>query len=123
VFSPPSKTKWKPLAFAGIALLFIGAGWLFWLGGFSQIGSQDFLPHGSDFLWNKDLLTLHVVSDTVIFIAYLSIAATLALLGYRERRKMPLGWLIVAFVLFIVVCADACDGHCRPVDAAVLAGR
>ncbi|SFS03507.1 PAS domain S-box-containing protein/diguanylate cyclase (GGDEF) domain-containing protein [Granulicella pectinivorans] len=105
MFSPPSKTKWKPLAFAGIALLFIGAGWLFWLGGFSQIGSQDFLPHGSDFLWNKDLLTLHVVSDTVIFIAYLSIAATLALLGYRERRKMPLGWLIVAFVLFIVVCA------------------
>jgi diguanylate cyclase (GGDEF)-like protein len=105
VFSPASKTKRKPLAFVGIALLFIGAGWLFWLGGFGQITSQDFLPHGGDFFWNKQLLTLHVVSDTIIFVSYLAISATLTLMVYRERRKMPLSWFVLAFGMFIVACA------------------
>lgn len=92
------------MAFAGVAMLLIGAMWLFVPGGIQQIGSRDFLPHGVCFLWNRQLLTLHVVSDLLIFASYLAVSATLGLLVYRERKHMPLRWLFVAFGLFIVAC-------------------
>jgi len=104
VFSPAFKTRWKPLAFTSVVALLIGAVAIFWPGGITQWNSQDFLPHGACFLWNKQLLTLHVVSDSIIFVSYLAISASLALLVYREREHIPLGWLFMAFVLFILTC-------------------
>jgi hypothetical protein len=39
--------------------------------------SGDFMPHGFCYLWNPGLVWLHLVSDTLISISYLSIPITL----------------------------------------------
>src|SRR5262245_703669 len=61
------------------------------------------LPHGVCYTWNPALLWTHVVSDTLIGLAYISIPATLLHL-VRRRTDMPFDWLIVLFALFIVSC-------------------
>src|SRR5881392_3534499 len=40
-------------------------------------GPTGFMPHGHCYLWNQDLLTLHLVSDALITLAYFSIPFTL----------------------------------------------
>jgi hypothetical protein len=54
------------------------------------------MPHGYCFLWNPGLVGLHVVSDLLIALSYLSIPFTL---GYfvRKRRDLPFhGMFILA---------------------------
>jgi diguanylate cyclase (GGDEF)-like protein/PAS domain S-box-containing protein len=79
--------------------------WLWEPDAIRQLTSQSYLPHGFCYLWNPRLLTLHVVSDTIIFFSYLAISGMLAWLLYAERRRIPLAWVFVAFGLFIVACA------------------
>lgn len=50
--------------------------------------SGDFMPHGFCYLWNPRLVGLHVVSDTLIGISYLSIPVTLFYFS-RKRRDAP----------------------------------
>ena len=45
-----------------------------WKGFFS---SGDFMPHGYCYMWNRSLLGLHLVSDALIFLSYVSISLTL----------------------------------------------
>jgi signal transduction histidine kinase len=66
--------------------------------------AQGFLPHGFCFLWNQPLLWTHVVSDVLIGVAYVVIAATLVHFIRTARRDLPFSYIFVAFGLFIVAC-------------------
>ena len=62
-----------------------------------------FMPHGHCYLWQTDLVALHVSSDALIALSYLSIPVTL---GYfvRRRRDLPFAKVFWAFAAFIVTC-------------------
>src|ERR1700761_8728031 len=62
--------------------------------------SGQYLPHGVCYLWNKQLLALHVTSDVVIWLSYVAIAVTLTWIAYKNRREIPFGWMFGAFGLF-----------------------
>lgn len=65
--------------------------------------SDNFMPHGHCFLWEPQILWLHVVSDAIIGAAYFSIP--LALLFFiRKRKDVPFHHLFILFGLFIVLC-------------------
>ena len=64
-----------------------------------------FLPHGYCIAWIPGLLWLHVASDSLIALAYLSIPLTL-LHFVRRRRDLPFSWLFVLFGAFIVACGS-----------------
>ena len=65
--------------------------------------SGDFMPHGFCYLWNPGLVWLHLVSDTLISISYLSIPITL-IYFIRKRRNLPFHWMFGCFGTFIVAC-------------------
>jgi PAS domain S-box-containing protein len=65
--------------------------------------SDGFMPHGMCYLWQPDVLGLHVVSDALISIAYFSIPFTL-LYFVRRRRDLEFNWMFVCFAVFIVAC-------------------
>lgn len=50
------------------------------------------------------LIWLHVISDVLIGLAYVSISATLSYLVYKASRDIPFNWVFLAFGLFIVSC-------------------
>ena len=64
---------------------------------------NNFMPHGYCYLWNWKLILLHAVSDSLIFLAYLSIPITL-LYVVRRRRDLPFNWMFLCFGVFIVAC-------------------
>src|SRR5580698_8766584 len=61
------------------------------------------MPHGMCYLWRSDVLTLHIVSDALISLAYFSIPLTL-LAFVRARKDMVFNWMFVCFAVFIVAC-------------------
>ena len=61
------------------------------------------LPHGYCFTWNPSLLWTHVLSDSLIGLAYVSIPITLLHL-VRKRTDLPFNWIVVLFAIFIVSC-------------------
>src|ERR1700722_4095112 len=63
-----------------------------------------YMPHGYCFLWNKQLITLHVGSDTLIWISYSMIAITLTSIAYENKRVIPFRGMFLAFGAFIVAC-------------------
>lgn len=63
-----------------------------------------FLPHGYCFLWDRQLLVTHVVSDLLIGLAYVTISVALAVLVHRARKDIPFSAVLVAFGLFIITC-------------------
>jgi len=65
--------------------------------------SEAFMPHGHCYLWKPGLVWLHVVSDGLIALAYLSIPFTLLHFA-RRRRDLPFRWVFLAFGAFIVSC-------------------
>jgi diguanylate cyclase (GGDEF)-like protein/PAS domain S-box-containing protein len=65
---------------------------------------SEFLRHGSSFLWNWRLILLHVISDTLIALAYLSIPITLVRI-VRKRKDLPFNWMFLCFGTFIVACS------------------
>src|SRR5262249_15324071 len=67
-------------------------------------GSALFHPHGYCYLWQPGLVSLHVIADSAIGLAYVAISLTLLYFVYRARRYVPFGWIFVAFALFIVAC-------------------
>jgi two-component system, sensor histidine kinase and response regulator len=62
-----------------------------------------FMPHGYCYLWTPSLIGLHVVSDSLIALSYLSIAITLLHFS-RKRRDIPFSWVFLCFGAFIVAC-------------------
>lgn len=67
---------------------------------FDRIG----MPHEFCYVRDGKLISLHVVSDALIGVAYVSISATLAYLVYKASRDIPFHWVFLAFGLFIISC-------------------
>jgi signal transduction histidine kinase/ActR/RegA family two-component response regulator len=65
--------------------------------------STGFMPHGMCFQWRPDILTLHVMADSLIALAYFSIPFTL-LYFVRRRKDLQFDWIFVCFAVFIVAC-------------------
>jgi len=65
--------------------------------------SSDFLPHGTCYLWDPNIVWLHVISDSLITLAYYSIPLALVYL-VRKRRDLPFNWIFWMFGLFILGC-------------------
>jgi diguanylate cyclase (GGDEF)-like protein len=100
-----AKSPYRALLIAAAVTVSIAcAVGLYWPGAYKDVASQSYLPHGYCYLWNPQLLTLHVVSDSIIFLSYLSIGFTLAWLVHRQRRYIPFSWMFIAFGLFIIAC-------------------
>lgn len=74
------------------------------LEGLQRFFSTDgFMPHGMCYLWRPSVLSLHVVSDALIVLAYFSIPITL-LRFVRARKDLVFNWMFVCFAVFIVAC-------------------
>lgn len=68
-----------------------------------QFFSEEYMPHGHCYLWRPDILWTHVVSDSVIAIAYFSIPLGLVYLK-KKRSDIQFSWLLVLFSSFILLC-------------------
>lgn len=66
-------------------------------------GSNSFVPHGHCYLWQTNLVSLHVLSDALIALAYYSIPITLFYL-VQKRRDLPFEWVFLLFAAFIIAC-------------------
>lgn len=72
----------------------------------STLFSTDgFIPHGHCYLWQPGVLWLHLISDTLITLAYFSIPFTLVYF-VRRRRDLAFTWMFVCFAIFIVACGS-----------------
>src|SRR5579871_1315452 len=69
----------------------------------SFLSGNGFMPHGHCYLWNPRLIWLHVVSDALIALSYISIPFTLFHF-VRRRTDMPFHWMFLCFGAFIVAC-------------------
>ena len=68
--------------------------------------SAGFMPHGMCYQWQPDILALHIISDSLIALAYFSIPPTL-LYFVRRRQDLQFNWIFVCFAVFIVACGTA----------------
>src|SRR6266853_2070192 len=69
----------------------------------SWFSSNGLMPHGFCYQWKPALIWLHVVSDTLIAMAYFSIPIVLVYF-VRKRRDLPFGWMFLCFGVFITAC-------------------
>lgn len=73
-------------------------------------GAEPFMPHGMCYLWEPELLWMHVAADTLTGLAYWAIPPTLIYLVIQARRRaeeesgLPYEWIVWAFGLFIIAC-------------------
>jgi signal transduction histidine kinase len=67
------------------------------------LSEDGFMPHGMCYLWRPGVLSLHLVSDALITLAYFSIPFTLVYF-VRKRRELKFQWMFVCFAIFIVAC-------------------
>ncbi|HEY9633453.1 MAG TPA: PAS domain S-box protein [Coleofasciculaceae cyanobacterium] len=65
--------------------------------------SELFIPHGHCYLWKPELVGLHIVSDSLIALAYYSIPITLVYF-VRKRQDVPFHWIFWLFGTFIIAC-------------------
>jgi signal transduction histidine kinase len=68
----------------------------------SLLSQDGFMPHGHCYLWRPELVGLHVVTDSIIGLAYVSISLTLYSLV--RKIKLPFTGMFLAFGLFIFAC-------------------
>ena len=66
---------------------------------------NSFIPHGHCYLWKPGLLWLHVVSDSLIAVAYFGISIGLIYL-VRKRKDLPFDWIFLLFGTFIIACGS-----------------
>jgi PAS domain S-box-containing protein len=67
------------------------------------LSANGFMPHGHCYLWRPGLIWLHVISDALIALAYISIPFTLVFI-VRKRRDIPFHWMFLCFGVFIIAC-------------------
>ncbi|MFI3154780.1 MAG: PAS domain S-box protein [Methylococcaceae bacterium] len=66
-------------------------------------GTGNFMPHGACYLWLPSILWLHIISDSIIALAYYSIPFAL-LYFVRKRTDLAYRWVFVLFGIFICLC-------------------
>lgn len=91
------QTTWIAAALLGLAGFAASVWWA------QNHFGQGFMPHGYCISWIPALLWLHVISDSLIGLAYLSIPVTL-LYFVRRRPDLPFGPMYLLFGAFIVAC-------------------
>ena len=64
---------------------------------------ERFIPHGHCYLWQTNLVGLHILSDALIAIAYYSIPIGL-LYFLQKREDVPFRGIFVLFGMFIIAC-------------------
>lgn len=69
----------------------------------SNLLKLDFMPHGHCYLWQPEILWLHVISDLMIAIAYFTIPGALYYLVIK-RSDIEFKGIFVLFSLFIAFC-------------------
>ncbi|HEY9812785.1 MAG TPA: hybrid sensor histidine kinase/response regulator, partial [Candidatus Sericytochromatia bacterium] len=69
----------------------------------SFISNNPFIPHGHCYLWKPDLVALHLVSDSMIGVAYYVIPITL-IYFVRRREDLVFNWIFLLFGAFIIAC-------------------
>lgn len=69
----------------------------------SLFDNASLAPHGYCLLWRPELIWLHVVSDSLIALAYYSIPLVLAAF-VTKRPDVAFGWVFWAFAIFILAC-------------------
>ncbi|MEQ8383273.1 MAG: response regulator [Coleofasciculus sp. A1-SPW-01] len=62
-----------------------------------------YIPHGHCYLWQTNLVSLHVISDALIALAYFSIPVTL-LYFVSQREDVPFPRIFFLFGAFIIAC-------------------
>jgi len=70
---------------------------------FRRLFTSDFMPHGTCYFWNPEVLWLNVVSDGLIAAAYYAIPVLL-LIFFRKRKDISFRWIFIAFAIFILAC-------------------
>jgi PAS domain S-box-containing protein len=68
-----------------------------------QLSASGFMPHGMCYLWQPGILGLHIVSDSLITLAYFSIPFTLIYFT-TKRTDLRFSWVFISFAVFIVAC-------------------
>jgi len=63
------------------------------------------MPHGHCYMWNPELLRLHLFTDLAIGVSYIVISATLIFFVIKAKRDIAFSWIFVCFGLFITACA------------------
>jgi len=71
---------------------------------FRSLSNPYFMPHGHCYLWQPDVLWTHVISDSVIALAYYAIPVVLGLFLYKRKQDIPYKELVALFVAFIFLC-------------------
>ena len=70
---------------------------------FRNLFKADFMPHGHCFFWQPAVLWLTVISDALVFLAYMAIPMVLVYY-VRRRRDFGFNWVFYMFAAFIVLC-------------------
>lgn len=70
---------------------------------FANLLQGPYIPHGHCYLWQTPLVSLHVVSDLLIAIAYFSIP-TMLVYFVRKRQDTPFTTVFLLFGAFISSC-------------------
>ncbi len=65
--------------------------------------TANYIPHGHCYLWQRELVGLHIVSDSVIALAYFSIPLSLLYLVFK-RKDLPFRNIFWLFGAFIISC-------------------
>ncbi|MDZ8087195.1 MAG: ATP-binding protein [Nostoc sp. DedQUE12b] len=65
--------------------------------------SNGFIPHGHCYLWKTSLVWLHILSDSLIALAYFSIPIALVYF-VRKREDLPFKSILLLFGAFIIFC-------------------
>src|ERR1700692_4340530 len=68
------------------------------------ISTGGFMPHGMCYQWQPDILALHIISDGLISIAYISISGTI-LYFVKKRVDLEHKWIFLCFAIFIIACS------------------
>ena len=67
------------------------------------LSTDGFMPHGMCYQWQPGVLSIHVISDGLISLAYLSISGTLLYFIHR-RIDLRHKWIFLCFAIFIIAC-------------------
>ncbi|MGX5202440.1 sensor histidine kinase [Aliikangiella sp. IMCC44632] len=70
---------------------------------FEKLLSSEFMPHGMCYMWKPELLWLHVISDGLIFVSYISIPICLVYI-LKQRSDLIFSKVMVLFGAFVLLC-------------------
>ena len=93
------KINHLPLILAALPALFIAV--VVWRVGAAALY---FMPHGECVFWGKGILSVYVVSNAVIAIAYFSIPVSLVVMLRKEKQYLFDVHIVAGFAVFILFC-------------------